>query len=99
MTAHSTYKCSNTNDPTEETLNQCASPHPSDVFSGFQNGLPYFDPAEYETYMRVFNKLIPLDTDERGIPYMDHRATVWNRATELRTVFRLEDPLDDPFVD
>ena len=86
VTPHATLKCSNTNLPSEETLNNCASPHPADV-GGVRNGFPNFDPAEYETYMRVFTKLVPLTTKPLGVPYMNQFGTVWNRATELRLVF------------
>ena len=86
VTPHATLKCSNTNLPSEETLNLCASPHPADV-GGVRTGFPNFDPAEYKTYMRVFTKLVPLTTNVMGLPYMNQFGTVWNRATELRLVF------------
>lgn len=86
VTPHATLKCSNTNLPSEETLNNCASPHPADV-GGVRTGFPNFDPAEYKTYMRVFTKLVPLTTNPIGVPFMNQFGTVWNRATELRLVF------------
>ena len=86
VTPHATLKCSNTNLPSEETLNLCASPHPADV-GGVRTGFPNFDPAEYKTYMRVFTKLVPLTTNPMGIPWLNQFGTVWNRATELRLVF------------
>ena len=96
VSPHASLKCSNTNLPSEETLNNCASPHPADV-GGVRNGFQNFDPAEYETYMRVFTKLVPLTTNQMGLPYMNQFGTVWNRATELRLVF-ITFPISDSGV-
>lgn len=83
VTPHASIKCSNTNLPQEETTGNCASPFAADV-GEVRTGFPNFDPAEYKTYMRVYNKLRP--NNPMGLPLMNQFATAWNRATELRLV-------------
>ena len=54
----------------------CAAPHPSVVYAGLPGG---FDPATYQTYMRVYTKL----DSETGDPFKNELGTAYNLATSL----------------
>ena len=54
----------------------CAAPHPSVVYAGLPGG---FDPATYQTYMRVYTKL----DSETGEPFKSELGTAYNLATSL----------------
>ena len=54
----------------------CAAPHPSIVHAGLPGG---FDPATYQTYMRVYTKLDTFD----GRAFKSEAGTAYNLATSL----------------
>ena len=54
----------------------CAAPHPSIVHAGLPGG---FDPATYQTYMRVYTKIDTFD----GTPFKSEAGTAYNLATSL----------------